>query len=158
MNLEQLTNISIDTNKTKDIANLCNELISQNKIVEQAETALKNAKSEQLRLSEEVIPAVMSEAGISMLKLEDGSSVEVAPYYYAKIPEDKKIKYTKVIRCPMDLYQFNTYYQVLKNDIKSKVGGILSGTTQASNIVFPSRTKIGDYGSDGFGILPVPGS
>jgi hypothetical protein len=37
MNLEQLTNISIDTSKTKDIANLCNELISQNKIVEQAE-------------------------------------------------------------------------------------------------------------------------
>ena len=68
-----------------------------------------------------------------------------------KIPEDKKIKYTKVIRCPMGLYQFNTYYQVLKSDIKSKVGGILSGTTQVSNIVFPSRTKIGDYGSYGFG-------
>ena len=64
MNLEQLTNISIDTDKTKDIANLCNELLSQNKTVEQAEVALKNAKAEQLRLSEEVIPAVMSEVSV----------------------------------------------------------------------------------------------
>jgi hypothetical protein len=40
----------------------------------------------------------MSEAGISMLKLEDGSSVEVAPYYYAKIPEDKKADAFKWLR------------------------------------------------------------
>ncbi len=110
MNLEQLTNISIDTDKTKDIANLCNELLSQNKTVEQAEIALKNAKAEQLRLSEEVIPAVMSEAGISMLKLEDGSSVEVAPYYYAKIPEDKKADAFKWLRD-------NNFGDLVKNNL-----------------------------------------
>ncbi len=110
MNLEQLTNISIDTDKTKDIANLCNELLSQNKTVEQAEIALKNAKAEQLRLSEEVIPAVMSEAGISMLKLEDGSSVEVAPYYYAKIPEDKKTEAFEWLR-------ENNFGDLVKNNL-----------------------------------------
>lgn len=87
-------------------------------------------------------------------KIISSESVITKPKYLFngdKIPEDDKIKYTKVIRCPMSLYHFNTYYQTLKNDLKSKVGGILSGSTQASNIVFPSKLKIGDYGSDGFG-------
>lgn len=91
MNPEQLTTININTEKTKDIAKFCNELISQNKKVDEAEQALKDAKAEQTRLSEEVIPALMSEVGVSSLKLSDGSSVEVSPYYYAKIPEDKKV-------------------------------------------------------------------
>jgi len=115
MNLEQLTTINIDTKQTKDIANLCNELISQNKKVEDAEQALKNAKSEQTRLSEEVIPAVMSEAGISMLKLEDGSSVEVAPYYYAKIPEDKKADAFKWLR-------ENNFGDLVKNNVTVSFG------------------------------------
>lgn len=90
MDLEQLTNVNIDTTKTKDIAKRCNELLSQNKKVDEAEQVLKDAKAEQTRLSEEVIPALMSEAGVSRLDLSDGSVVKVSPYYYAKIPEDKK--------------------------------------------------------------------
>ena len=90
MDLEQLTTINIKTDKVKDIADHCNKLLSQNKKVEEAELALQEAKAEQTRLSEEVIPALMSEAGVSRLDLEDGSSVKVSPYYYAKIPEERK--------------------------------------------------------------------
>ena len=115
MNLEQLTTINIDTEQTKDIAKLCNELISQNRKVEEAELALKEAKAEQLRLSEDVIPAKMSEAGISALKLEDGSSVEVSPYYSAKIPEDKKA----------DAFQWlrdNNFGDLVKNNLTVSFG------------------------------------
>lgn len=115
MNLEQLTTINIDTEKTADIAKSCNLLLSQNKKVEEAELALKEAKAEQTRLSEEVIPAQMSEAGISSLKLADGSSVEVSPYYYAKIPEDKK----------MDAFQWlrdNNFGDLVKNNLTLSFG------------------------------------
>ena len=115
MNLEQLTTINIDTEQTKDIAKLCNELISQNRKVEEAELALKEAKAEQLRLSEDVIPAKMSEAGISALKLEDGSSVEVAPYYSAKIPEDKKSDAFKWLRD-------NNFGDLVKNNLTVSFG------------------------------------
>jgi len=115
MNLEQLTTINIDTEQTKDIAKLCNELISQNRKVEEAELALKEAKAEQLRLSEDVIPAKMSEAGISALKLEDGSSVEVSPYYSAKIPEEKKSDAFKWLRD-------NNFGDLVKNNLTVSFG------------------------------------
>ena len=72
MNLEQLTTLNIDTDQTKEISHLCKLLLTQNQKVEEAEKLLADAKTEQMRLSEEVIPAKMSEAGISMIKLEDG--------------------------------------------------------------------------------------
>jgi len=110
MDLEQLTNVNIDTTKTKDIAKRCNELISQNKKVDEAEQALKDAKAEQSRLSEEVIPALMSEAGVSRIDLEDGSVVKVSPYYYAKIPEDKRADAFEWLR-------ENNFGDLVKNNI-----------------------------------------
>jgi len=115
MNLEQLTTINIDTNQTKEISDLCNQLLSQNRKVEQAEKLLADAKAEQTRLSEEVIPAKMSEAGISMIKLEDGSSVEISPYYYAKIPEDKKADAFKWLRD-------NDFGDLIKNNLSVSFG------------------------------------
>jgi len=110
MDLEQLTNVNIDTTKTKDIAKRCNELISQNKKVDEAVQALKDAKAEQSRLSEEVIPALMSEAGVSRIDLEDGSVVKVSPYYYAKIPEDKRADAFEWLR-------ENNFGDLVKNNI-----------------------------------------
>lgn len=70
-----------------------------------------------------------------------------------KIPDDKKIKHTLVVECPMNRFQYNTYYASLKDELKGKIGGLLPGTSQAGDIVFPSSTsdKYGDYGSGGFG-------
>ena len=46
---------------------------------------LKDKKKELERLSGEVIPTLLSEMGISSLKLADGSAVDVKPYYAANI-------------------------------------------------------------------------
>jgi hypothetical protein len=115
MNLEQLTTLNIDTDQTKEISHLCKLLLTQNQKVEEAEKLLADAKTEQMRLSEEVIPAKMSEAGISMIKLEDGSSVEISPYYSAKIPEDKKA----------DAFQWlrdNDFGDLIKNNVSVSFG------------------------------------
>jgi len=49
------------------------------------EEALKNKKREIEKVSGEVIPTLLSEMGLSSLKLADGSAVEVKPYYAANI-------------------------------------------------------------------------
>ena len=74
-----------------------------------------------------------------------------------KIPDDEKIKYTHVIKCVMDNFQFYTYKKCLLKELKTldnevmKKGGLLQGTSQAGNIVFPTTEKYGTYGEDGIG-------
>ena len=49
------------------------------------EQALKDKEKEIERISGEVIPTLLSEMGLSSLKLADGSAVDVKPYYSANI-------------------------------------------------------------------------
>ena len=87
MDLEALSkNITIDTSMSADIAKKCNELLDIQKEVADLEDKLKKVKESELKLSEQDIPNLMQQAGISSLKLTDGSSVEVKPYYAARIP------------------------------------------------------------------------
>jgi hypothetical protein len=55
------------------------------------EDALKTKKKEIDRVSGEVIPTMLSEMGLSQLKLADGSSVDVKPFYSATISAQKPI-------------------------------------------------------------------
>ena len=69
------------------------------------------------------------------------------------IQDSKKIKHTKVIKCEMSIFQYNTYNKTLKNDIKLKIGGLLTGASQSGNIVFPTSDSNtdGEYGKNGYG-------
>jgi len=115
MNLEQLTKINIKTDEVKEISEACKKLSSQNKLVEDTEKLLKEQQEESRRLSEEVIPTLMQQAGVSSIKLEDGSSVTVSPYYYAKIPEDKKHEAFKWLRD-------NNFGDLIKNNVSVSFG------------------------------------
>jgi len=53
--------------------------------IEALEKSLKETKKDYDNVSGEVIPTMMAEMGLSQLKLMDGSSVEVKPYYAANI-------------------------------------------------------------------------
>ena len=54
------------------------------------EDNLKDLKKEQERISGEVIPTMMSEMGLSELKLQDGSHLKVSTSYKAHITEANK--------------------------------------------------------------------
>jgi len=56
-----------------------------NQEIENAEKDLKQRKKDLEHISGEVIPTMMSEMGLSHLKLMDGSSVDVKPNYSASI-------------------------------------------------------------------------
>ena len=115
MNLEQLTTINIKTDEVKEISEACNKLTSQNQKVETIQKSLKEAEEESRRLSEEVIPTLMQQAGVSSIKLDNGTSVEVSPYYYAKISEDKKAEAFKWLR-------ENDHGDLIKNNVSVSFG------------------------------------
>ena len=74
--------------KTENIRSLADQverLENLNREIEQAEETLKQKKKNLEHLSGEVIPTMMSEMGLSHLKLMDGSSVDVKPNYSANI-------------------------------------------------------------------------
>ena len=81
--------------KTDDIDKLANkikEMQAIQKDIEQNEEYLKQRKKDLEQVSGEAIPTMLSEVGLSYLKLADGSSVEVKTNYSATITLANKEK------------------------------------------------------------------
>jgi DNA-binding protein H-NS len=89
MDLEQEAVIKVNTETSGDIAEKCNKLLDLQKQMNKCQEHLKSLQEEERLLSEQEIPNLMQQAGITMLKLADGSSVEIKPFYAAKIPVSK---------------------------------------------------------------------
>ena len=79
------------------------------------EEALKTRKKEIDRISGEVIPTMLSEMGLSQLKLADGSSVDVKPFYSATISAQNKDRAYSWLRT-------NGLGDIIKNDISVSFG------------------------------------
>ena len=74
--------------RTENITSLANQVKTLRALEDQIranEESLKDKKKELERISGEVIPTMLSEMGLSSLKLADGSAVDVKPYYAANI-------------------------------------------------------------------------
>jgi len=82
---EDQTEILDKTNDIDKLANKIKEMQSIQKDIEQNEEYLKQRKKELEVISGEVIPTMLSEMGLSYLKLTDGSSVEVKTNYKTSI-------------------------------------------------------------------------
>ena len=79
------------------------------------EEVLKKRKKEIDRISGEVIPTMLSEMGLSQLKLADGSSVDVRPFYSATISVQNKDKAYNWLRQ-------NGLGDIIKNEISVSFG------------------------------------
>ena len=89
MDIEKMSNIDISQDSVKSISDKCNQLKDLQTQIETEEEKLKKLKNQSRDLEERIIPEMMQEAGVSLLKLKDGSTVEVKPFYAAKIPESR---------------------------------------------------------------------
>jgi hypothetical protein len=74
----------------KRITSLANLLVEQERLVEQAEAALNEAKEAARRTREEDLPTLMKEVGLLTVKLEDGATVEVVEEVTCYITEEWK--------------------------------------------------------------------
>ena len=106
--LDKTTNINKLADKIKELQ------ASQLELQEQ-EDAIKQKKKDIEHLSGEVIPTMLSEMGLSYLKLQDGSSVEVKTNYSATITQAKKEEAFKWLR-------ENGLGDIIKNEISVSFG------------------------------------
>ena len=89
MDIEKMSSIDINQDSVKSISEKCNNLKEIHVQIKDVEEKLSQLKSKARDFEERIIPEMMQEAGVSLLKLKDGSTVEVKPFYAAKIPESR---------------------------------------------------------------------
>ncbi len=106
--LDKTTNINKLADKIK-------ELQAQQEQLQIQEDAVKQKKKDIEYLSGEVIPTMLSEMGLSFLKLADGSSVEVKTNYSATITQAKKAEAFNWLR-------ENGLGDIIKNEISVSFG------------------------------------
>ena len=107
--------IKVDTGKSQELSELCTRLLELQKQITRCEENIKNLRSEERLLSENEIPNLMQQAGITSLKLMDGSSVSFKPEYYAKIPVSKTNE-------AFDWLSFNGFGDLIKNQVSLTFG------------------------------------
>ena len=103
---------------TTNIKTLSDQVLKLRAMEDQLKTmeeALKTRKKEIDRISGEVIPTMLSEMGLSQLKLADGSSVDVKPFYSATISAQNKDKAYSWLRT-------NGLGDIIKNEISVSFG------------------------------------
>jgi hypothetical protein len=104
--------------KTENIQSLADQverLENLNQEVKKDEEDLKQKKKNLEHLSGEVIPTMMSEMGLSHLKLMDGSSVDVKPHYSANITIANK-------EAAFNWLRNNGLGDIIKNEISVSFG------------------------------------
>ena len=103
------------TDNIQSLADQVERLESFAKTIEAAEENLKRLKKNYEHLSGEVIPTMMSEMGLSHLKLMDGSSVDVKPHYSATITQANK-------EAAFNWLRQNGLGDIIKNEISVSFG------------------------------------
>jgi len=89
---EDQTEVLDKTSNINKLANKIKEMQAIQKDIEQNEKYLKQRKQDLEQISGEAIPTMLTEMGLSYLKLADGSSVEVKTNYSATITLANKEK------------------------------------------------------------------
>ena len=103
------------TDNIQSLADQVEKLESLQTRLESQEENIKNTKKQLEHLSGEVIPTMMSEMGLSHLKLMDGSSVDVKPHYSATITVANRDAAFKWLRN-------NGLGDIIKNEISVSFG------------------------------------
>ena len=106
--LDRTTNINKLADKIK-------ELQAVEKAIELDEKQIKEKKKHLEYLSGEIIPTMLSEMGLSSLKLQDGSSVEVKKNYSATITQANK-------QAAFNWLRENGLGDIIKNEISVSFG------------------------------------
>tara|TARA_B100000085_G_scaffold284346_1_gene317215 strand:- start:310 stop:858 length:549 start_codon:yes stop_codon:yes gene_type:complete len=81
---------SLDKSGISTISNLCKQQLTLEQRIADLEQELKDAKQEHRKIAEDLLPAAMDEYGVAELKMDDGSKINVSPFYSASIPKAKQ--------------------------------------------------------------------
>ena len=103
------------TSNINKLADKIKEMQAVQKAIEMDEEQIKQKKKHLEHISGEVIPTMLSEMGLSFLKLQDGSSVEVKTNYSATITQANK-------EAAFNWLRENGLGDIIKNEISVSFG------------------------------------
>ena len=110
-----VTTPTIGDNSLKEMADLCAEQVALEEEMEQLAEQLKAKAAAARKLSQEIIPARMSELGLESLTLADGSSIKVKQLVHASIP----VKYREEA---FDWLREHGHGDIIKNHVSATFG------------------------------------
>jgi len=105
----------LDQQGLTSVAALARQIRDKEENVKSLEQKLKDEKKALLKLTDEDMPAMLAEIGISSLSLDDGSQVEVKQTYGASILVDNRPKAYEWLRD-------NGYDDIIKNTVLCQFG------------------------------------
>ena len=117
----------------QSIGDLARAVREKEELVLKLEEQLKEEKKALLKLTDEDLPALLLEFGITKFELEDGSKVEVRPTYGAHIKADNKFQAYEWLRN-------NEYGDLIKNTVACSFG---RGEDGAANRFIDTAQKLG---------------
>ena len=132
MDLEALSTVTVDTEAAKGIAEECNKLIETQKEVANMEEQIKKLKETERNLSAQSIPNLMQQAGISEIKLDDGTAISIKTYYAASISKANEDEAFNWLRD-------NGYGDLIKNNVLLQFGK--AQDKDANNLVNELKSK-----------------
>jgi len=132
MDLEAESIVKIDMAMSSNITESCKKLLETQKKIEATEEELKKLKDVETTLSEQTIPNLMQKAGVELIKLEGGVSVEVKPFYSARIPASKSEEAFQWLRD-------NGHGDLIKNQVSLEFG--MKQDNEAKSIVEELKSK-----------------
>ena len=132
MDLEAESIVKIDLAMSMNITDSCKKLLETQKKIEATEEELKKLKDVETTLSEQTIPNLMQQAGVELIKLEGGISVEVKPFYSARIPASKSEEAFQWLRD-------NGHGDLIKNQVSLEFG--MKQDNEAKSIVEELKSK-----------------
>jgi hypothetical protein len=105
----------IDESGLSKVASLVRKQLALEARITDLEAELKAAKAQLDSISGDLLPAALSEHGLSQLKMADGSEVSVSRYYAASIPKDRAEE-------AFAWLQENDFADIVKNQISTSFG------------------------------------
>lgn len=86
--INPLTGQAFTNEEVGELSNLCQLQIAEENKVSALEEELKEAKERLRSIRDDQIPTLMSQLGVSELKLQDGAKVSINKFYAASIPKN----------------------------------------------------------------------
>ena len=99
----------------KTLTDKANKMVELEQLVEEKQASLKSTQKELKTLSEEDIPALLSEVGLSEITLTNGKKISTSAYYYGRITEHNQQEAFEWLRD-------NGLDDIIKNDVTCSFG------------------------------------
>jgi len=105
----------VDQKGLKTVAEIARKVNEKEKVIAEEEKNLKDHKKELLKLTDEDLPTMLAELGLTSFKLEDGSSISVKQTYGASIKVENR-------PAAFNWLRDNGYDDIIKNQITCVFG------------------------------------